>query len=893
MCTPRRLGASCLLILCLLATVLAQAQSSTVGLKAGPTSTTVTASATAERVRFTAPSNVVWMQLQVISESGQILFDVNSKGNVLDWSLQDSSGQRLQGSYVTVVTVKSLSGRLSQRIGTVSVEERQVELKAGDATGMAPAQQEAVGPIEENAALTILKESEGQAITVIANDGKDGQLIRDRGALSFRLGDFFSGKDKEQMRLTEDGRLGIGTSDPQANLDVVGTIRAERVVIAKPGKPGSANQMLVAKTAEDINAAPEESLVSGSGSQDHIAKWTDNSGTLGDSAITETAGNVGIGTTTPGALLDVSNNTNHLQYSPTSAKLTLTGPAASLTANPGLRLDFNSDPDAGLSYLGYAHDNISQAYDAYWNGAAWVSSHPGANFAVYKNASQLAIGFNAGTAKGSTFPAFNTTTGVIFSKTGTMGIGGAPGAAKLYVDGNVGIGTTVPTAKLDVAGNINTSTQYNILGSRVLSTPGALNVFAGVDAGQSNTSGNQNSFFGNLAGSTNTTGELNSFFGKQAGTGNTGGRLNSFFGLASGTGNVDGNGNTAIGTLANVGLSNLVNATAIGFRAQVNQSNSLVLGSISGVNSATTNTNVGIGIPAPSATLHVVSYTNSAGENTVTFQAPNIGSNQSHIHYGTTGDWYIRSASNSGKVILQDTGIASNVGIGTGSPAAKLDVRDGTGASGSGGHLQIGAPNSDADEKIIAFGDSHCLGIPCVYIGEKDADDRMVLSANESFRFKAGNVLPDLDNNQTLGSSSNKWKEVWAVNGTIQTSDVRLKQRIANLKYGLRQVMQLRPVSFQWKTGNDMSTHLGLIAQEVDAVLPEAVEKSSDANAPLGINYSSLIPVLIKAIQEQQGTLERAQAQIKTLRTENEALSKRLISLEATSTVAASTKKAH
>ncbi len=88
--------------------------------------------------------------------------------------------------------------------------------------------------------------------------------------------------------------------------------------------------------------------------------------------------------------------------------------------------------------------------------------------------------------------------------------------------------------------------------------------------------------------------------------------------------------------------------------------------------------------------------------------------------------------------------------------------------------------------------------------------------------------------------------------------------------------------------------HLGLIAQEVDAVMPEAVEKSADANAPLGMNYSNLIPVLIKAIQEQQGTLERAQAEIKTLRAENGALSRRIISIEATSTttVATSTKKA-
>src|SRR5207247_1823201 len=70
------------------------------------------------------------------------------------------------------------------------------------------------------------KADEGQPVTVVANDGKDGQIVRERGALSFRLGDFFSGNDKEQMRLTEEGNLGIGTARPKAKLDVAGMIRA-------------------------------------------------------------------------------------------------------------------------------------------------------------------------------------------------------------------------------------------------------------------------------------------------------------------------------------------------------------------------------------------------------------------------------------------------------------------------------------------------------------------------------------------------------------------------------------------------------------------------------------------------------------------------------------------
>jgi len=82
----------------------------------------------------------------------------------------------------------------------------------------------------------------------------------------------------------------------------------------------------------------------------------------------------------------------------------------------------------------------------------------------------------------------------------------------------------------------------------------------------------------------------------------------------------------------------------------------------------------GVGINcAPVTTLQVQSARVTGGDNTAVFYNPNLGPNYSHIHYGLTGDWYIRSATNGGKVVLQDN--PGNVGIGTGSPGAKLDVR--------------------------------------------------------------------------------------------------------------------------------------------------------------------------------------------------------------------------
>ncbi len=72
---------------------------------------------------------------------------------------------------------------------------------------------------------------------------------------------------------------------------------------------------------------------------------------------------------------------------------------------------------------------------------------------------------------------------------------------------------------------------------------------------------------------------------------------------------------------------------------------------------------VGLGTTNPAARLDVVSDTNNSANNTARFSAPVLGPNTSHIHYGTKGHWFIRSATDDGKVVLQDTGGIVNVGL--------------------------------------------------------------------------------------------------------------------------------------------------------------------------------------------------------------------------------------
>jgi hypothetical protein len=130
---------------------------------------------------------------------------------------------------------------------------------------------------------------------------------------------------------------------------------------------------------------------------------------------------------------------------------------------------------------------------------------------------------------------------------------------------------------------------------------GTFNTFIGSQAGSSNTSGSGNTFTGYTAANSNVSGSYNTFTGAGAASGSTG-DYNTSIGFGSLTNNANGAYNTAAGTNANVGAG-LMNATAIGAKAYVSASNSLVLGSINGVNTATASTNVGIGTTAPHSSL--------------------------------------------------------------------------------------------------------------------------------------------------------------------------------------------------------------------------------------------------------------------------------------------------
>jgi hypothetical protein len=151
--------------------------------------------------------------------------------------------------------------------------------------------------------------------------------------------------------------------------------------------------------------------------------------------------------------------------------------------------------------------------------------------------------------------------------------------------------------------------------------------------------------------------------------------------------------------------------------------------------------------------------------------------------------------------------------------------------------------------------------------------DGFIMSGNEPKGF-----YPLSDSARNLGTSDNRWKKVWAAWGTIQTSDKKEKENINPIHYGIEEIMQLNPVSYTWKGHSDTDLHLGLLAQDVESIINEVVEKNpvekTRGNGEIiqtgeyryGMYYSQLIPVLVKGMQEQQNKIMQQQQQIDELK---------------------------
>ena len=107
------------------------------------------------------------------------------------------------------------------------------------------------------------------------------------------------------------------------------------------------------------------------------------------------------------------------------------------------------------------------------------------------------------------------------------------------------------------------------------------------------------------------------------------------------------------------------------------------------------------------------------------------------------------------------------------------------------------------------------------------------------------------------------------VNGTTYASDERFKQNITAIQSPLQKLMQINGVEYEMKTGEfaknnfQKGRQIGLIAQNVEKVVPEAV---NEQNGYKGVDYAKLVPLLLEAIKELKFENDKQQQQIDELK---------------------------
>jgi len=359
------------------------------------------------------------------------------------------------------------------------------------------------------------------------------------------------------------------------------------------------------------------------------------------------------------------------------------------------------------------------------------------------------------------------------------------------------------------AGSSMTTGLYNsFIGyeAGVNTTDGSSNVFIGHESGLENLGGNWNVFIGNNTGRDNTTGSSNIMIGDEAGISNTDGYANVIMGDWAGYSNTEGAGNVFVG--AEAGYSN---TTGWG---------NVFIGPITGAENITGENNVFMGLEAGNS--------NEDG-NSNTFIGPGSG----YLNISGSENVSIGLFAGSDNTGNQNTFVGSYAG--ELNEFGNNNVFIGYGA----GRYETGSGKLYIDNDSLS-------GEPLIYGEFSDIAPYLNISADTDF-------TGDVD-----------------VGGTItEVSDGRLKTDIENYKEALNHVSKLQGVTFNWIKDDSRrldpdEPQIGLIAQEVEEVIPELVR--TDRDGFKSVSYSKLTVVLLEALKEQQAMIEELHREVELLK---------------------------
>jgi hypothetical protein len=219
-----------------------------------------------------------------------------------------------------------------------------------------------------------------------------------------------------------------------------------------------------------------------------------------------------------------------------------------------------------------------------------------------------------------------------------------------------------------------------------------------------------------------------------------------------------------------------------------------------------------------------------------------------------------------------------NVGIGTASPSAKLHLN--TNASVSTFDRIIQGRSAANNTFVIGVSDPNAYfaaagagGLKFAVNSNLGVSGSSVPSNVAMTILSTGNVGIGTENPAvqlhttgtiryaTFAGGGSSTITVDNVGDLTRTSSIQLKKDVTAINYGLNEILQINPINFNWidedKFGNENEN--GFIAEDVMSIIPNVV--GSDIHG-LFMDYTKLIPILTKAIQEQQALIKALEQRI-------------------------------
>jgi hypothetical protein len=390
----------------------------------------------------------------------------------------------------------------------------------------------------------------------------------------------------------------------------------------------------------------------------------------------------------------------------------------------------------------------------------------------------------------------------------------------------------------------NTGSSNNAFGYQALlsSTTGSFSDAFGYQALYSSTTGSNDAFGYQALGAT-TTGGANNAFGYRALTANNVGGQNSAFGTGALLSNTSGNGNNAFGYLALESNTAASGNSAFGYQALVSSTSGGLdaFGYQALYSDFDGNPNGAFGYQAlysntsgdgNDAFGYRALYTNTVGSDSIAFGFDALYSN-------TTGFYNVGLGA---AALSQNTTGGGNTGVG-------FDALSGNTTGNSNTCIGVScSTSSDGLENATAIG-AHAK------VGQSNS---LVLGGTGEYAVKVGIGTTTPSNILTVAQGAGH-----PVSDSWETySSRRWKTNIQTLPNALAKVQQLRGVSYDLK---DSGKHeIGVIAEEVGAVVPELVTFEANGKDARSVDYARLTALLIEATKDQQRELQRQQSLLKT-----------------------------